>query len=155
MPRPFKCRRVSGNPQAYYFKPRGVSVSDLREVILTVDEFEAVRLADHEGLYQENAAKKMNVSRQTFSNIVGSAHKKIADAIVNAKALRIEGGIVETVQRQFICTECRNKWSEPFGTGRPDQCPKCRSRNIRRVPSGRGRTDAGGFGTDRGRCRRP
>jgi predicted DNA-binding protein (UPF0251 family) len=64
----------------------------LEAVNLTVDEFEAVRLADLEGLYQENAAEKMRISRQTFGRILDSAHKKIADALVNGKALSIEGG---------------------------------------------------------------
>ncbi len=68
-------------------------VDILEEVNLTLDEFEAIRLADLEGLYQEDAAKKMNISRQTFGNIIESAHKKIADSIVNAKALKIKGGI--------------------------------------------------------------
>ena len=69
----------------------------LEEVNLTLDELEAVRLADLAELYQEDAAKKMNVSRQTFGNIINSAHKKIADALLNAKALKIEGGTVERV----------------------------------------------------------
>jgi predicted DNA-binding protein (UPF0251 family) len=92
MSRPFKCRRVCGNPKTEYFKPRGIPISSLEEVSLTIDEFEAIRLADLEGLYQEDAAKKMNISRQTFGNIIESAHKKIADSIVNAKALKIKGG---------------------------------------------------------------
>jgi predicted DNA-binding protein (UPF0251 family)/predicted Fe-Mo cluster-binding NifX family protein len=100
MPRPCKCRRVCFNPQADYFKPRGIPVSQLEEVILTIDEFESVRLADLEGLYQEDAAKRMNVSRQTFGNIIETAHKKIADAIINARALKIKGGIVKMVQKQ-------------------------------------------------------
>lgn len=95
MSRPFKCRRVCGNPQTNYFKPRGIPISDLDEVALTIDEFEAVRLADLEELYQEEAALKMNISRQTFGNIIMSAHKKIADAIINAKALRIESSAVK------------------------------------------------------------
>lgn len=94
MPRPCKCRRVCGNPKADYFKPRGISIDALEEVGLTIDEFEAIRLADLEGLYQEDAAKKMNISRQTFGNIIESAHRKIADTIVNAKALKIEGGVI-------------------------------------------------------------
>jgi len=92
MPRPFKCRRVFGTPGADYFKPRGIPLSDLQEIGLTIDEFEAIRLADLEGLYQEEAAKKMNISRQTFGNIVAAARKKIADALVNGKALKIAGG---------------------------------------------------------------
>ena len=95
MARPFKCRHICDNPQVNYFKPRGVPVFELEEVGLTLDEFEAVRLADFKGLYQEDAAKKMKISRQTFGNIVTSAHKKIADALVNGKALKIEGGIVK------------------------------------------------------------
>ena len=89
MPRPFKFRRIFGMPGSDYFKPRGIPLSDLQEIGLTLDEFEAVRLADLEGLYQENAAEKMNVSRQTFGNIIAAAHQKIADAIVNGKALKI------------------------------------------------------------------
>jgi len=92
---------VRGNPSADYFKPRGVPLCDLQEVCLTLDEYEAVRLADLVGLYQEEAAKKMNVSRQTFGNIIDSAHKKIADAIINAKALKIKGGIVKMTQKQM------------------------------------------------------
>jgi predicted DNA-binding protein (UPF0251 family) len=69
----------------------------LEEVNLTLDELEAVRLADLEGLYQEEAARKMDISRQTFGNIINSAHKKIADVLLHAKALKIEGGIVKKV----------------------------------------------------------
>ena len=154
MPRPFKCRRVCGNPAADYFKPRGVPVSVLQEVCLTLDEFEAIRLADVEGLYQEDAAKKMNISRQTFGNIIEAAHKKIADVIVNGKALKIEGGVVKMMQRQFLCYDCRNEWSVPFGTGRPAECPRCNSKNIHRAPQDRGWSRAGGFGRGRGICRR-
>ena len=93
MPRPFKCRRVCGTPGTDYFKPRGIPLSNLQEIGLTLDEFEAIRLADLEGLYQEDAAKKMNISRHTFGNTIAAAHKKIADAIVNGKALKIAGGI--------------------------------------------------------------
>jgi predicted DNA-binding protein (UPF0251 family) len=69
----------------------------LEEVNLTLDELEAMRLADWEEMYQEDAAKKMNISRQTFGNIVNSAHKKVADMLLNGKALKIEGGHVKRV----------------------------------------------------------
>ncbi|MFH1371419.1 MAG: DUF134 domain-containing protein [Planctomycetota bacterium] len=154
MPRPFKCRRVCGNPAADYFKPRGVPVSVLQEVCLTLDEFEAIRLADIEGLYQEDAAGKMKISRQTFGNIIESAHKKIADVIVNGKALKIEGGVVKMMQRQFLCYDCKNEWNVPYGAGRPAECPKCESRNIHRAPQDRGWARAAGFGRGRGMCRR-
>ncbi|MFA5146726.1 MAG: DUF134 domain-containing protein [Candidatus Omnitrophota bacterium] len=97
MPRPCRCRRIRCKPDADYFKPRGIPLDALEEVNLTLDELEAMRLADLAGLYQEDAARKMNISRQTFGNIINSAHKKIADVLLNAKALKIEGGIVERV----------------------------------------------------------
>jgi len=67
---------------------------DLEEIVLNLDEFEAIRLADYEQLYQEDAATKMNISRQTFGRIIEAAHKKIADVLMNGKALKIEGGEV-------------------------------------------------------------
>ncbi len=95
MPRPRNCRRVGRKPASNYFKPRGIPLSALELVNLTFDELEAIRLADLDGMYQEEAAEKMNVSRQTFGRIIESAHKKIADALVNGKALSIEGGNIQ------------------------------------------------------------
>jgi predicted DNA-binding protein (UPF0251 family) len=94
MPRP-KCRRnVCGKPDKNYFKPRGIPAMNLEEVVVGLDEFEAIRLADYEQLYQEEAAAEMNISRQTFGRIIEAAHKKIADVLINGKALKIEGGEV-------------------------------------------------------------
>ena len=105
MARPRNCRRVGSMPESNYFKPRGIPLSMLDEVILTVDEFEAIRLADLESLYQEQAAEKMNVSRQTFGRIIESAHKKVAEALVKGKALKIEGGEFEMASmRKFRCS---------------------------------------------------
>lgn len=154
MARPCKCRCVCGNPRADYFKPRGVPILQLEEVVLTLDELEAIRLADLDGLYQEEAAKMMNISRQTFGNIIESAHNKIANAIVNAKALKINGGIVKMMQKQFLCYDCKNEWSVPYGSGRPAECPKCQSKNIHRSPQDRGWARASGHGRGRGMCRR-
>jgi len=92
MPRPRLCRRVSFNPEITYFKPKGVPMTKLEETVLTVDELEAVRLKDLDGLDQEECAKKMNISQPTFHRLVISARKKIADAIINGKAIRIYGG---------------------------------------------------------------
>lgn len=94
MPRPKCPRNVCGKPDKNYFKPRGIPAMDLEEVVLELDEFEAVRLADYEQLYQEEAAARMNISRQTFGRIIETAHKKIADVLINGKALKIEGGDV-------------------------------------------------------------
>ena len=100
-------------------------------------------------------AKTANVSRQTFGNIVNSAHRKIADGLVNAKALKIEGGVIEMIERHFVCYECKHEWSLPYGSGRPTECPECESLNIHRAPEDRGRAREGGsFGRGRGRCGR-
>jgi predicted DNA-binding protein (UPF0251 family) len=88
---------VAQLPQANYYKPRGIPLSVLEEVTLTVDEFEAIRLTDLEGLYQADAAEKMNVSRQTLGRVLESAHKKIADVLVNGKALLIKGGPIQII----------------------------------------------------------
>ena len=139
MARPRQCRRVGSMPESNYFNPRGVPLSALEEVILTVDEFEAIRLADLEGSYQEQAAEKMNVSRQTFGRIIESAHKKVADALVKGKALKIEGGEFEMASmRNFSCYDCQHSWELPYGTGRPGNCPSCRSGNIRRAEEDKG-----------------
>ena len=92
MVRPRRHRWVEGIPEANYYKPAGIPLRDLEETVLTVEELEAIRLADLEGLYQEHAAERMGVSRQTFGRVISDAHRKIADALVGGKALRIEGG---------------------------------------------------------------
>jgi predicted DNA-binding protein (UPF0251 family) len=123
----------------------------LEEVILNVDEFEAIRLADLESLYQDQAAEKMNVSRQTFGRIIESAHKKVAEALVQGKALKIEGGEFEmAAMRKFKCYDCRHSWELPYGTGRPENCPFCRGDNIRRAQEDGGYAKGGGRG--QGKC---
>lgn len=92
MSRPYKCRVITREPSVTYFKPRGVPMSSLAEIVLGLDELEAVRLADLGGLHHEDAAERMNVSRPTFGKIIRAAHAKIAQVIINGKALRIEGG---------------------------------------------------------------
>ena len=154
MPRPVKVRRVRCSPEANYFKPRGVPVAVLEEVVLLKDEVEAIRLADLDELYQQEAANNMNVSRQTFGNIIRSAHHKIADALVNGKALRIEGGVVIMEERQFQCQNCNHQWTVPFGTGRPANCPQCQENNIFRASKGKGRGRGGGARQNQERCRR-
>ena len=92
MARPITDRRISCSPPARVFKPAGVPARDLEEVLLSLDEVEALRLADGEGLYQEAAARRMGVSRQTFARILEAARAKTADAILNGKCLRLGGG---------------------------------------------------------------
>src|SRR4030066_298945 len=92
MSRPFKCRRVAYMPDVTYFKPAGIPLRDLEEVRLSIEEAEALRLKDLEGLEQEQGAEKMNISRPTFQRILASARQKVADALLNGKAIRIDGG---------------------------------------------------------------
>ena len=92
MPRPRKCRKVNTTPDVTYFKPRGVPLRELSEIYLPLDGFEAIRLADLEGLGHEAAARQMSVSRQTFGRILASAHQTVAKALVSGLALRIHGG---------------------------------------------------------------
>ena len=90
MSRPKKCRCINCVPNTSYFKPKGIPIFQLEEVSLSLDELEAIRLADYEGWYHENAATKMKVSRATFGRILNKARRKVAEAIVDGKALRIE-----------------------------------------------------------------
>ena len=94
MPRPCCRRHVGCAPDAIYFKPTGVPLHLLEEVVLPLDELEALRLADLNGQYQEQAAEQMKISRATFARIIEVARQKVADALINGKALRIEGGPV-------------------------------------------------------------
>ena len=94
MPRPCCRRQIGFVPGVTYFKPAGVPLRELEEAVLALDEVEALRLADLNGLYQEEAAEKMKISRPTFSRIVEGARRKVADALIHGKALRMEGGAV-------------------------------------------------------------
>jgi len=128
MPRPRRFRRVWQKPGVTYFKPAGIRMIDLKDSILTVDEFEAVRLKDLEGMDQEKAAKKMNISQPTFHRLVLSARKKIADAIVNGKAIKIKGG-------NYMLGRGR-MGGKSLGPAGECVCPKCGNRapHQRAVP---------------------
>ena len=111
MTRPFKCRKVTSEPRAYYFKPRAVPLCELEEIILQLDEFQALKFTDLERKSQTAAAHSMKISRQTFGNILASARRKLADAVVNGKALKIEGGPVEVMRGA-----CRGNTNEHLRT---------------------------------------
>jgi predicted DNA-binding protein (UPF0251 family) len=99
MPRPRKHRRVCCNPSAYYFKPRGIPVFELEEIILDHDELESLRLADFLAYSHEVAGKEMKISRATFGRIVESARKKVVDGILNGKAIRINQDELNHIQK--------------------------------------------------------
>ena len=90
MPRPRKNRKIRFDPTATYFKPRGIPMTSLEEIILDLDEIEAIHLKDKQGLDQTEAAKKMNISKSTFQRIITLAHKKISEAIIDGKAIKIK-----------------------------------------------------------------
>ncbi len=155
MPRPHKCRRIGCDPRTGYFKPHGVPVRRLEEVNLTLDELESVRLADLEGMYQEQAASKMNISRQTFGNIISSAHRKIADALLNAKALKIAGGTcVRAETSRFRCDCCNHVWEVAHGTACPTGCPHCRKAEVHRDECAGGHVKKRVAGFGKGKCER-
>ena len=136
MVRPQKERFVAFNPEVSYFKPRGIPMVNLEEVRLTIDGCESIRLADLLDLSHEEAGRQMGVSRATFGRIVQQARKTIADALINGKAINIEGGNyqIKSDKRIFLCRSCHKSWEEPCGSGRPEKCPVCKEDNFHRIP---------------------
>ena len=117
MPRPVKCRFIEGERETLFFKPADPGRHDMEIISLTLDEFESIRLSDLEGFYQEDAALRMGISRQTFGNILTKARRKIADALYNEKALLIGGGNIiqseyTSLDNSRVCIKkrlcCRN-----------------------------------------------
>jgi predicted DNA-binding protein (UPF0251 family) len=131
---------VAFNPEISYFKPRGIPMFDLEEVRLTVDQREAIRLSDLLGMSHEDAGRRMGVSRATFGRIVQQARKAVADALINGKAINVEGGNYKIVNstRFFSCNTCGREWEEPMGTGRPACCPSCSTDDFHRIGKNKG-----------------
>jgi uncharacterized protein len=126
MPRHKCCRIIQSLPNNTCYKPKGIPVSQLEEVVLTLDEYEAMRLADFDQLYQEHAAGKMHISRQTFGRVVESAHHKIAEALIHGKAIIIEGGEVAIQgSRKIKCRNCQCSVKQNSDTVNIMLCPKC------------------------------
>jgi len=150
MPRPLRIRRIFFQPRIRHFKPAGVPLANLDETILTFEEVEVIRLIDYENTEQSKAAKRMKISQPTLSRILNSARKKLADAVVNGKAIKLQGGKFQMVQPRkglglrriggkgrmggkasgpggvCICPKCGYK--EPQIRGQPcmnKKCPKC------------------------------
>ena len=153
MGRPPLWRRVDSIPEVTYFKPAGIPLAQLQEVRLSVEEAEALRLKDIEKLEQEECAQKMKISRTTFARVLTAARQKVADALLNGKGLRIEGGNFEMTARRFRCVN-GHEWDVPFEiiTNTPtESCPSCNTPTIMPVwPRGGG----GGRGAHGGQHRR-
>jgi predicted DNA-binding protein (UPF0251 family) len=129
MPRPAKLRRISQEPHTTYFKPQGIPISALEEIVLTMDECEALRLADLDALSQEEAAEKMKISRATFGRIIEKARRTMVDALVHGKALLIEGGNVRIGNElAFQCKHCHRRWQFRSANVASKDCPQCKRR---------------------------
>lgn len=142
MPRPRKHRRLGRTPQPAIYKPTGARLETLDCVTLLHEELESLRLADLEGRYQVQAAQEMGVSRSTFQRIVTEARRKVAQALVDGTALRIEGGTFNAPPMRWRCDDCGHRWHVEHGSGqgRPHACPACHSHAIReRIGGGRRR----------------
>jgi predicted DNA-binding protein (UPF0251 family)/DNA-directed RNA polymerase subunit RPC12/RpoP len=135
MPRPVKWRRIEKLPAVPFFIPSEKGIAEVPEIIVKLEELEAVRLKDLEGLEQEECAEKMSVSRPTFQRILLSAREKIADSLVNGKVIQIEGGNFTRNICPVRCTDCGREWKESFekietiknGTY---ACPSCGSVHV-------------------------
>jgi len=130
-------RHIAFKPDTDLFVPAGTPMRMLEQVSLTLDELEALRLADLQGLYQEEAAKQMKVSRQTFARIVEKARRKVADALIHGRALRLEGGVVRiragkgTSGGQNRLCPCGCGARQEAGCRKEENCDrgKCRKKN--------------------------
>ena len=134
MPKPKKNRFVQQPPAVAYFKPQGIPLFQIDQVVLAVDEFEAIRLVDYEGLHLEDAAKRLQVSRATCARIIDSAHHKIGTALTHGHAIRIEGGTFVLGKNRFRCRDCGCRWEIEIGDGTVPggavACPACRSDRV-------------------------
>ena len=141
MPRPKNNRIVHEPPIFTDFKPIGVKGVSLETVLLSLDEFEAFRLADHIGLSHESAAEEMEISRPTFTRLIEKARRKIADFIMNGKMLNIDGGNIHFRNNIIKCQSCGHMFRTKFNDT-ITECPACHSKNLLNL--------AGGFG--HGQC---
>ena len=141
MPRPQDDRIVHEPPLFSEFKPTGVRWKDLDQILLTLDEFEAFRLADSNGLSHAEAADEMEISRSTFTRLIEKARKKIADFIIQGKILAIEGGTVHFRNNIIRCQSCGHMFRTNISNS-ITECPACHSQNLINL--------AGGFG--HGKC---
>jgi len=137
MPRPKNNRIVHEPPLFSEFKPIGVPGTGLDRILLSLDEYEAIRLADFMGMSHEEAASEMEISRSTFSRLVDQARKKVAAFLIQGKLLAIEGGEIHFRYNIIRCLDCGHMFKIKIDTVVKD-CPECKSENLI--------NHAGGFG---------
>lgn len=152
MPRPPIERAVAGVPRVTLFKPAGVPTRSLEQLQLGVDELEAIRLVDLEGLSHEQAAEAMGVSRQTVGRVLERGRARVAEALVGGKAILIGGGQYRVAPRTMRCLSCQAVWTVADGET-PAVCPECASADIAACVSAAGHCGGGrrrGQGDGRG-----
>jgi predicted DNA-binding protein (UPF0251 family) len=111
-----------------FFKPQGIPLKTLEHAHITVDELEALRLSDYEGLSHEVVAQQMKVSRPTVTRMLAKAHRAVADALVNGKAIRIEGGDYCLEGLDSCCPRCGQRLQGPSVVAATSLCKKCESK---------------------------
>ncbi|MHB1252628.1 MAG: DUF134 domain-containing protein [Candidatus Humimicrobiaceae bacterium] len=131
--KPRKIRNVSFPPKVVFFKPHGIPLRDVEIVNLTIDEYEAIKLADYENFKHYEAAEKMNISRPTFTRLLESAHKKISYSIVEGKAIKIEGGDFKFSSKIFQCRRCGQYQNLQNKEGETDSCINCSSDELKEI----------------------
>ena len=141
MPRTEKDRIVHTPPLFTEFKPIGIPVQELVSVVLTLDEFEAFRLADYNGLSHAEGAEEMGISRSTFTRLIEKSRKKISDFIIEGRVLSIDGGNVHFRNNIIRCQDCGQMFKTTIHK-EVAECPHCHSSNLLNL--------AGGFG--HGKC---
>lgn len=129
MPRPQKLRSVHRPPQHSGFKPTRVPARFLETISLTLDEFEAIRLADLQGLDHETSAREMGISRSTFSRLVERARKTVAEFLIEGKHLQIDGGEIHFQGNLFRCRDCGHTVTTSMDA-QTTGCPACGSTDL-------------------------
>lgn len=144
MARPTKWRKIENIPAVAFFVPSEKEIAEVPKNVLKLEELEAIRLKDLEGLEQGECADKMEVSRPTFQRILLSAREKIADSLVNGKTVHIEGGNFTKNICPVRCMDCGKEWRESIENlesinGSSYFCPSCGSNRVTCSHSCRGR----------------
>ena len=131
MPRKKLHRMVTKEPPVSVYKPAGIPAMDLDEILITIDEFEALRLADFEGLSQRDASIEMHISQPTFNRVLSSARHKVASGLVQGHVLRIEGGryVLSDGSGTLECQDCGA--AVDMSSADMSTCPKCGSKKLR------------------------
>jgi predicted DNA-binding protein (UPF0251 family) len=138
MPNRRRFRRINGPPMMEGYKPFGVPMRELESVVMSLEEYESLRLADYENLTQEEAARKMNISRPTFTRLYDKARKNVAKAFVEGKAILIRGGTFISGDYWYRCNNCHETIISPTPE---ESCDKCNSDNIVRIDTGDGENE--------------